>query len=440
MKNNKSAVYSVSGTHCHACEILIEKEIKSLSGIKSVEASTSSQTVKIIGKKIPEISFLNKLFKDSGYSFSSDKLKSDELRSNPPDIFLSLLIVLGILAALYIFNRFGFFSSFNVNASSYFPAFIIFGLLAGFSTCAALVGGIVLGVSRRGLTPVINFLIGRLVFFAFFGAVLGYFGSFFRLSLTTGAIISILVALVMIVSGLQLLNFKFLNFLNFSLPKSITGRFADESKFQGQYLPIVLGGLTFFLPCGFTLTTQSLALASGSIVDGALIMFSFALGSFIPLFLIGYGSIRSQRNPTTAAYFSQVAGILVVLFALYTLYTQSIVLGFSPPVLSSSALADQSTSVPIVSGVQIIKMDASASGYNPSTFTVRAGQKIRWEITDKGTSGCTNAVIARSLFSGPINLVPGTTSVKEFTAPTKPGTYRFSCWMGMVSGSIEVVE
>jgi plastocyanin domain-containing protein len=158
------------------------------------------------------------------------------------------------------------------------------------------------------------------------------------------------------------------------------------------------------------------------------------------LFLIGYGSIRSQRNPSTAAYFSQVAGILVVLFALYTLYTQSIVLGFSPLVLSSSAPADQSTSVPIVNGIQILKMDASASGYTPSTFTIRAGQKVRWEITDKGTSGCTNAVIARSLFSGPINLVPGTTSVKEFTAPTKPGTYRFSCWMGMVSGSIEVVE
>lgn len=439
MKNNKSAVYSVSGTHCHACEILIEKEIKSLVGIKSVEASTSSQTVKITGKNLPEISFLNKLFKDSGYSFSSSSTPAYQSTSKP-DIFLSLLIVLGILALLYIFNRFGFFSSFNVNASSYFPAFIIFGLLAGFSTCAALVGGIVLGVSRRGLTPVINFLVGRLVFFAFFGAVLGYFGSFFRLSLTAGAIISILVALVMIVSGLQLLNFKFLNFLNFSLPKSITGRFADESKFQGQYLPIILGGLTFFLPCGFTLTTQSLALASGSIIDGALIMFSFALGSFIPLFLIGYGSIRSQRNPSTAAYFSQVAGILVVLFALYTLYTQSIVLGFSPLVLSSSAPADQSTSVPIVNGIQILKMDASASGYTPSTFTIRAGQKVRWEITDKGTSGCTNAVIARSLFSGPINLVPGTTSVKEFTAPTKPGTYRFSCWMGMVSGSIEVVE
>jgi len=64
---------------------------------------------------------------------------------------------------------------------------------------------------------------------------------------------------------------------------------------------------------------------------------------------------------------------------------------------------------------------------------------VRWEIKDIGTSGCTNAVISRSLFDGPINLTPGQTSIKEFT-PTKPGKYKFSCWMGMVSGLIEVVD
>jgi plastocyanin domain-containing protein len=85
-------------------------------------------------------------------------------------------------------------------------------------------------------------------------------------------------------------------------------------------------------------------------------------------------------------------------------------------------------------------MDASSTGYTPNTFTIKAGQPTRMEITDKGTSGCTNAVIARSLFDGVINLVPGTTSTKEFTAPTTLGRYRFSCWMGMISGTIEVVE
>jgi len=43
------------------------------------------------------------------------------------------------------------------------------------------------------------------------------------------------------------------------------------------------------------------------------------------------------------------------------------------------------------------------------------------------------------LFSEEIALTPGQTSIKEFT-PIKPGKYKFSCWMGMVSGTIEVVD
>jgi len=93
----------------------------------------------------------------------------------------------------------------------------------------------------------------------------------------------------------------------------------------------------------------------------------------------------------------------------------------------------------IVNGQQILKMDASSRGYSPNYFKVRVGIPVRWEITDKGTSGCTNAVISKSLFEGEIPLTPGQTSVKEFT-PKKAGKYKFSCWMGMISGIIEVVD
>jgi len=78
-------------------------------------------------------------------------------------------------------------------------------------------------------------------------------------------------------------------------------------------------------------------------------------------------------------------------------------------------------------------------GYKPRYFTVRVGVPVRWEITDTGTSGCTNAIIARDLFSGQIPLTPGQTAVKEFTIE-KPGKYKFSCWMGMVTGTIEAVD
>ncbi|KKP72257.1 MAG: hypothetical protein UR65_C0018G0007 [Candidatus Moranbacteria bacterium GW2011_GWE2_35_164] len=52
---------------------------------------------------------------------------------------------------------------------------------------------------------------------------------------------------------------------------------------------------------------------------------------------------------------------------------------------------------------------------------------------------CTNAIIAKSLFEGEIALTVGKTSIQEFT-PKKAGKYKFSCWMGMVTGTIEVVN
>ena len=237
----------------------------------------------------------------------------------------------------------------------------------------------------------------------------------------------------MLILALQMIGVQFANKISLALPKSITSQISNSTK-----LPFILGGLTFFLPCGFTLTAQSLALGSSNWITGALIMMFFALGTFIPLMIIGVTGAKSLSRPVTAKYFSQVAGLLVLVFAIYNVSAQFNVLGISPTI--NSVQKTDITTVPIVNGKQILKMDANSTGYTPNTFTVKAGQPIRWEITDRGTSGCTNAVISRTLFDGPINLVPGTTSVKEFTAPTTPGTYRFSCWMGMISGTIVVVE
>jgi sulfite exporter TauE/SafE/copper chaperone CopZ len=450
MSKTISTTYSVSGTHCHACEVLIEKEIKNLPGVKSVEVSVPGERVKIVHTSghLPTLEKLNQIFKESGYRFFTFG-KNQENHSSA-DIFTSLLIVMGVFGLYFLLSYLGIFSSINVNSSSVLPAFFVFGLLAGFSTCAALVGGIVLSLSRQWqslysstnstferLQPTLIFNLGRIISFTVLGAVLGYFGSFFRLSITAGSIITILVSLVMIVLGLQMLNVRWALNLIPTLPKSITGRFADEKQFTGKFMPLLMGGLTFFLPCGFTLTSQTLALASGSPFRGALIMLFFALGTFIPLLLIGYSSAVTAKKSTTSATFSQVAGILVLIFSLYNIYSQSQVLGFSLPTLNASSASSASE----VNGVQVIKMDASASGYVPNKFQIKAGQKVRWEITDKGTSGCTNGVISKALIGNDvINLVPGTTSVKEFTAPTIAGNYRFSCWMGMISGSIEVIN
>lgn len=83
-------------------------------------------------------------------------------------------------------------------------------------------------------------------------------------------------------------------------------------------------------------------------------------------------------------------------------------------------------------------MEASAFRYIPNTFKVKVSTPVRWEIIDRGVSRCTDAIIVPGLFPEEIKIVRGTTTVKEFT-PTRTGRFKFTCWMGMVSGVIEVV-
>ncbi|TRZ49855.1 sulfite exporter TauE/SafE family protein [bacterium] len=208
----------------------------------------------------------------------------------------------------------------------------------------------------------------------------------------------------------------------------------------------MMGALTFFLPCGFTITVQALALASGNPLQGALIMGIFALGTAPGLLAIGLSSVKLFGNPKVAKQFSIVAGVMVLAFAAFNINAQMSVLGVSniADVLTAATTAGVSDKgrdtslVPVVSGKQVIRMEASSRGYTPNRFRIRVGQPVRLEVTDVGTSGCTNAIISK-LWDGQIPLTIGTTSTKEFT-PSKAGVYKFSCWMGMISGTIEVVD
>lgn len=459
-------IYFVRGMHCASCEILIEKNLLKIKGIKSVEASTAKGEVVIeYDSKRPTGNELNQIFKNSGYTFFEQPIKN-EMQSTDNNIFKNFFTAGIIIAIFILLNRLGLSSWVNVNSRSSLPAFFFLGLLAGLSSCAALVGGIVLSMSKQWLNlskardtvwqklqPHLMFNTGRLISYGLLGAILGGIGSKLQISFTFTSLLVIIISVLMLFLGLQMLGVKAFRRFQLTMPKFITRRVADESKFQGRYMPFVMGALTFFLPCGFTITAQGLALLSGNVIQGGLIMLLFALGTAPMLMAIGLSSIKFSSRPHLANKFLKVAGVIVLFFALFNINAQLNVLGlpsFSDTLTKSKAKSNSSTitnnpaindsDLPeIIDGKQVVKMEASAYGYNPDYFKVRAGIPVRWEINDTGTSGCTNAVLSRGLFDGQIELTPGETSVKEFT-PTTPGKYKFSCWMGMISGIIEVVD
>lgn len=107
----------------------------------------------------------------------------------------------------------------------------------------------------------------------------------------------------------------------------------------------------------------------------------------------------------------------------------------------STASATTSTNtVSVIDGKQVVKMTASYSGYSPNQIKIKAGLPVVWQITTSGSAGCASALVAPTLFSDMISLAPSSTTTKEFVAPTTPGIYRFSCSMGMYTGSFEVTN
>jgi len=463
-KNTKEHTYYIKGMHCVSCEVLIEKKLLELENIKSVEASATKSELLIEYKdKKPPIEKLNELFKKEGYVFSDQPRKAmNGFKSR--EFFITLGIGFLVIIGFIGLNKLGLTKLINVSSKSSLPMFFAFGLLAGISSCAALVGGLILSMSKqwgelysdadstwKKIQPHLIFNAGRLISYGVLGATLGIIGDKLNFSLKFGPILVIIVSIMMISLAFQMFGFKTFRKFQFTLPKFITRFIANESNFKGRYMPFLMGAFTFFLPCGFTITAQGLALISGNATQGALIMTLFALGTLPTLLFIGFSSVKFLQKPHLSENFLKIAGVLVLFFALYNINSQLNVLGISnlsdlgvnsnqsSTTTQNISLKNEEGLAPIVNGKQILKMDASSRGYSPNYFKVKVGIPVRWEITDKGTSGCTNAVISKNLFEGEIPLTPGKTSFKEFT-PTKPGKFKFSCWMGMISGIIEVVD
>src|SRR3989339_737998 len=347
----KEHVYKVDGMHCASCEILIEKKLLEIQNIKSVDASTSKGEVVVEyeGDR-PNPERLSRMFKEENYRFYdvNEKVKSSFAKKafigkeGASPTLVAFNIAIFVIIAFLFLQKIGIADFLSISSTSSVVTFLGFGLLAGLSSCAALVGGIVLSMSKQWnslyseeqttsqkLQPHIMFNVGRVVSYVVLGGVLGIIGSKLQISPQFTGYLVIGVSLLMIALGLQMLGVKAFRKFQITAPKTATRYIANEKNFQGKQMPFIMGALTFFLPCGFTITAQSLALLSGNAFSGALIMGAFALGTVPSLLFIGLSSVKFSSKPHLAERFAKVAGFLVLFFALYNISNQATVLGFT---------------------------------------------------------------------------------------------------------------
>lgn len=447
-------VVPIRGMHCRSCELLVEEHLRAVPGVDRVNVNYRRGQAEIYYQRAqPADHHISEAIAQAGYSVGEDEAE-DSFFSHRPADYQDLGIALVILLGLYfVLKGFGL-SSLSVNTAAdqlTLPLVILVGLTAGFSTCMALVGGLVLGISARHaekhpeattiekMRPHLFFNLGRVVSFAALGGVLGLVGSAFQLSSTSLGVMTIIVGIVMLVMGLQLVEiFPWANSFKLTLPKSLAkvlglGRHQKEYSHRGA---MIMGALTFFLPCGFTQAMQVYAVSTGNFWGGALVMGAFALGTLPGLLSIG--GLTAALKGVFARRFFKGAGLAVLAFAIFNINNGLNLAGWSGAAFSqANAVNVSDPNVVMENGVQVVKMKETNRGYEPNRFTIKKGVPVKWVITAEAPYSCASSLVM-SKYGIRKNLRAGE-NIIEFT-PTEVGQVKFSCSMGMYTGVFNVVD
>ncbi|MFZ2310244.1 MAG: sulfite exporter TauE/SafE family protein [Patescibacteria group bacterium] len=455
MSHNKYLSLPIKGMHCRSCELLIEEKLKYLPHVKGVEVSYKTGEAIIYHDAAPDMKLVTEALSEAGYTIGRD----DKLPflSRDKKEYVSLGIAFLFLMMAYLVLKGLGLTNINLNPDLSNPSWgliILIGVVAGFSTCMALVGGLSLGLSTKFIErhptatatekfrPHLFFVAGRILSYAFLGGVLGLLGTVFQFSALANSILTILVGAVMLLMGLQLINvFPRLNKFKLSLPTSIS-RFlgiSGKSKEYSHKHAAAMGALTFFLPCGFTQAMQLYAVSTGSFWSGALVMGLFALGTAPGLLSIG--GLTSLVRGNFKERFFKVAGLAIIFFALFNLNN-----GYTLASLSVGSFGGSDTTktkvvkdpnVTMEDGVQVVRMIEGNNGYSPNKFSIKKGVPVKWIIDAQAPYSCASSImipqlnIKRTLKSGE--------NIIEFT-PEKAGKLPFSCSMGMYTGAFNVYE
>ncbi|KKP40031.1 MAG: heavy metal transport/detoxification protein [Candidatus Peregrinibacteria bacterium GW2011_GWF2_33_10] len=443
----------IKGMHCKSCEILIEDSLKEISGVSKVFVSLKRKEAEIHSNRVLKSEEISHKVEEAGYEVGFDDKK--HWFSRDLNEYKDLLKAFLVFLVLYFFVKTLGLTSISVGGGtpSSLPVVFLVGLTAGVSTCMALVGGLVLGISARhaekhpeatalqNFRPHVFFNIGRIISYFLLGGLIGMIGKAFQLSGIVLGTLIIAVGLVMFLLGLQLTEISpRLSSFKFTLPSSISKALGIRKHHEKEYSHLnsmFVGALTFFLPCGFTQAMQLYAMTTGSFTQGALIMSIFALGTTPGL--LGVGGLASVLKGQSAKKFFKFAGLVVLFLAVFNITNGYNLTGWGAFNFSQNNQIQNvnDENVSIENGVQIVKMEQGTFGYSPDEFIIKKGIPVKWIVNSENQYTCASSIYSQKLGISK-TLIAGE-NVIEFT-PDQTGQIPFSCSMGMYTGKFNVVE
>lgn len=437
---------SVQGMTCGQCEKIIHRALMKVEGVTDVQASFKGSTVQIIydSETVKEAQLTQALEKAGYHVVEADA-------SNPQAKAFSPLQLAGIgvllTAAYMVVNRMGGFDFIpELQASMSYGMLFVVGLLTSLH-CIAMCGGINLsqclvprsdGSAQAGWKPSLLYNGGRVISYTVIGGIVGALGSVISFSGGARGIIAILAGAFMVVMGINMLGlFPALRRLHIQMPAGLRTVLMGKS---GQRGPLTVGLLNGLMPCGPLQAMQLYALGTGSAAVGALSMFFFSIGT-VPL-MFGFGALSTLLSKRFTSNMLRFSAVLVVLLGA-VMMQRGFSLGGVPALAltgsgpSVEAALPQGAVATVEDGVQVITGELERGAY--PEIVVQKGIPVRFNLhaEAKNLNGCNNAIVIPE-FNIEKSLEPGD-NIVEFT-PQETGTYGYTCWMGMISSKITVVD
>ncbi|MFG1875067.1 sulfite exporter TauE/SafE family protein [Sphaerisporangium sp. NPDC049003] len=346
------------------------------------------------------------------------------------------------------------------------------GLVAGTASCTAVQGGLLIGLTGRrdggrpgsGLAVVPAFIGGRLASHAMVGALLGLLGGVVRIPPEGRAVLLVGAGTAVICFAARLIRNtgrtpacsshhapSALSSPSTSAPPpsasssgppgtpapsgtpSPSGVPAAVAGVLARVPPwmraVLLGAVTILIPCGVTLSTEVIAVSSGSWFGGAAVMAGFVTGTAPAFALLGVllRRIATTRLAIVAAAAALVAGSVTVVAGLR--------LGGWLPDLGAPPTATAGAQTR-ADGTQVVTVWSTAEGYRPGVVSIEAGRPAEIVFRTLDNQGCTRTLTIQ----GHDITLPVTGEATVRLAPQGPGRLRYVCGMGMYAGFINVSQ
>lgn len=461
----KKVKFRASGTTCESCSTIIKKQAKKVNGVTGASFDYSTETGYI--KYDADITTLKKIFskiEEKGYPCREVLNVLNSRSSNQIEIKKSTLgIIFGLIGLLVmIFFLFRFVKGIElpqITQNMGYGLIFIVGLLTGFH-CIAMCGGFVLSytakAAREKETPHklhVMYAAGKTISYTIIGALFGLLGAIITFTPKLRGIAGILAGIFLLLFGLKMLNiFPSLRKLGFHTP-SFVSKFVKKSSSKTKN-PLIIGLLNgLMIACGPLQALYIMAAGTGSLIEGAKVLFIFGIGT-LPV-MIGFAYFTSFVSSKSTTKILKASSVIVILLGLIminngliltgsgydvksmftTVQTKNSITGNS---ITGNGVGELSNNVAVLKdGYQEIRMEVNRYGWKPNKFLLQKGVPVKWIIDGKEINGCNNAIQVPK-YNLDFDIARGIQEI-DFT-PTKEGVIPWSCWMGMIPGTFIVTD